>query len=70
MKYIIYLGYGAEYYSGKDYIFQGQKFAAEACKVTAKRYKSRKVALNVAARLRDTTANCCCGLVRVKEVDE
>ena len=58
MKYIIYLGYHKEYFSGKTYIFQGALYSAEADRDNAKRYKSKKVAERVAERLWRKTENC------------
>ena len=69
MKYIIYLGYHKEYFSGKTYIFQGDLYAAEADRDNAKRYKSKKVATRAAERLRKKTVNCT-SCPAVVEVDE
>ena len=69
MKYIIYLGYNKEYFSGKTYIFQGEPYAASADRDNAKRYKSEKVAERVSERLYMQTSNCTTHPV-VEEVEE
>jgi hypothetical protein len=51
MSFVIYVNGQRDYYSGKTYTHQGETFPCVCKRDEAKRYKSKKIADNVAERL-------------------